>query len=58
LITGLHTVVDVYCGSCSTVLGWKYIYAFEAEQKYKEGLIVLERSKLMKEDITGFFGMK
>jgi hypothetical protein len=25
LITGLHTVADVYCNSCQTVLGWKYV---------------------------------
>lgn len=58
LITGLHSVVDVYCGACSSTLGWKYIYAFEKEQKYKEGLIVLERGKLMKDDMTTFLEMK
>jgi len=25
LITGLHTVADVYCSSCQTILGWKYV---------------------------------
>lgn len=25
LITGLHTVADIYCTSCNTVLGWKYV---------------------------------
>jgi len=25
LITGLHTVVDIYCIDCHTVLGWKYV---------------------------------
>lgn len=25
LMTGLHTVADIYCTSCSTVLGWKYV---------------------------------
>ena len=24
LMTGLHTVADIYCTCCSTVLGWKY----------------------------------
>lgn len=27
LITGLHTVADVYCSSCQTILGWKYVTA-------------------------------
>jgi len=25
LITGLHTVADVYCNCCQTILGWKYV---------------------------------
>lgn len=25
LMTGLHTVADIYCTCCSTVLGWKYV---------------------------------
>lgn len=25
LITGLHTVADIYCTCCNTVLGWKYV---------------------------------
>lgn len=24
-MTGLHTVADIYCTCCSTVLGWKYV---------------------------------
>lgn len=24
LITGLHTVCDIYCITCNCVLGWKY----------------------------------
>ena len=27
LITGLHTVADIYCTTCNTVLGWKYVSA-------------------------------
>jgi hypothetical protein len=27
LITGVHTVADIYCTSCNTVLGWKYVGA-------------------------------
>jgi hypothetical protein len=25
LITGLHTVADIYCIECQSVLGWKYV---------------------------------
>ena len=29
LMTGLHTVADIFCGSCGGCLGWKYLEAFE-----------------------------
>lgn len=25
LMTGLHTVADIFCSNCGTVLGWKYV---------------------------------
>jgi DNA-directed RNA polymerase subunit N (RpoN/RPB10) len=25
LMTGLHTVCDIYCISCQSVVGWKYV---------------------------------
>ena len=25
LITGLHTVVDIFCVGCGSILGWKYV---------------------------------
>ncbi|KAF1893681.1 hypothetical protein Lal_00002194, partial [Lupinus albus] len=50
LLTGLHTVADVYCGDCREVLGWKYERAYEASQKYKEGKFILEKSKIVKEN--------
>ncbi|CAK0784845.1 hypothetical protein CVIRNUC_008050 [Coccomyxa viridis] len=49
LMTGLHTVADIYCTCCNTVLGWKYERAFEESQKYKEGKYILEKAKLMKD---------
>ncbi|KAK9867551.1 hypothetical protein WJX84_005479 [Apatococcus fuscideae] len=49
LMTGLHTVADIYCTSCNTVLGWKYEQAFEETQKYKEGKFIIEKSNVMKE---------
>lgn len=29
LMTGLHSVSDIFCTACSTRLGWKYLEAFE-----------------------------
>ena len=43
LMTGLHTVADVYGSNCQEVLGWKYERAFDATQKYKEGKFILEK---------------
>jgi hypothetical protein len=42
LNTGLHRVADVYCVGCLAKLGWKYLYAHDPSQKYKEGSIILE----------------
>ena len=28
LITGLHSVADIHCTSCNTVIGWKYVRSF------------------------------
>ncbi|KAF4389454.1 hypothetical protein G4B88_006513 [Cannabis sativa] len=50
LMTGLHTVADVYCSDCREVLGWKYERAYEETQKYKEGKFILEKSKIVKEN--------
>lgn len=50
LMTGLHTVADIYCFDCHEVLGWKYERAYEETQKYKEGKFILEKSKIMKEN--------
>jgi hypothetical protein len=50
LITGVHTIADVYCSDCGELLGWKYWKAYEESQKYKEGKIVLENFKIVKEN--------
>lgn len=52
LITGLHTVCDIYCVSCSALLGWKYETAYEQSQKYKEGKAVLEKARMTREEWT------
>ena len=49
LITGLHTVCDIYCVSCSALLGWKYETAYEQSQKYKEGKYIVEKAMVMRE---------
>ncbi|GJN35037.1 hypothetical protein PR202_gb23764 [Eleusine coracana subsp. coracana] len=50
LMTGLHTVADIYCHDCREVLGWKYERADEEAQKYKEGKFIFEKSKIVKEN--------
>eukprot|EP00298_Acanthocystis_sp_HF-20_P010667 c18981_g2_i2.p1 GENE.c18981_g2_i2~~c18981_g2_i2.p1 ORF type:complete len:116 (+),score=25.90 c18981_g2_i2:52-399(+) len=48
LLTGLHTVADIYCSSCQTVIGWKYEHAFEESQQYKVGKFIIERALVFK----------
>jgi hypothetical protein len=50
LLTGLHSVADIYCESCKTTLGWKYEQAFESSQKYKEGKYIIELIHLIKDN--------
>lgn len=42
LITGMHTVADIYCLECEALLGWKYQEAFEESQKYKVRALLQE----------------
>ena len=42
LVTGVHTVSDVRCTFCSSMLGWKYDGAEEESQRYKVGKYILE----------------
>jgi hypothetical protein len=48
LLTGLHTIADIYCTCCDSNLGWKYEEAFEENQKYKEGKVILEKATIRK----------
>ncbi|KAK2361069.1 hypothetical protein P8452_64914 [Trifolium repens] len=50
MITGLHTVVDIFCVTCGSNVGWKYEAAYDKSQKYKEGKFILERFKVMGPD--------
>ncbi|KAL8128876.1 hypothetical protein V2J09_018031 [Rumex salicifolius] len=49
-MSGLHIVRDIYCSSCQQILGWRYDKAYEISEKYKEGLYILERERMVKED--------
>ncbi|KAG8386348.1 hypothetical protein BUALT_Bualt03G0139500 [Buddleja alternifolia] len=47
MLSGMHTVADVFCCCCGQILGWKYEAAHEMTQKYKEGKFVLERERIL-----------
>lgn len=49
LITGLHSISDVHCTTCRTYLGWRYENAYEQEQKYKIGKVILEKAHMIKD---------
>lgn len=48
LVTGAHTVGDISCAQCGSVLGWKYIAAEEEGQKYKIGKFILETKRVLR----------
>lgn len=50
MMTGMHTVADIFCIGCGSIVGWKYETAHEKSQKYKEGKSVLERIKVLGPD--------
>lgn len=46
LVTGRHTVGDISCSQCGSVLGWKYVEAEEESQHYKIGKFILETKRV------------
>ena len=46
LVTGAHTVSDISCRCCGSVLGWKYVHAEEEGQRYKIGKFILETKRV------------
>ncbi|KZW00191.1 yippee-domain-containing protein [Exidia glandulosa HHB12029] len=52
LLTGVHTVCDVFCTGCDERVGWYYVKASDEGQKYKEGewKYLLEKERLTKEN--------
>ncbi|WVZ07698.1 hypothetical protein V8G54_021044 [Vigna mungo] len=55
MITGLHTVADIFCVGCGSIVGWQYETAYEKNQKYKEGKSVLERYKVSGPDGSNYW---
>jgi hypothetical protein len=45
-VTGAHTVGDISCAQCGSVLGWKYVAAEDEGQRYKVGKFILETKKV------------
>ncbi|KAK4730458.1 hypothetical protein R3W88_023446 [Solanum pinnatisectum] len=54
MLTGMHTVVDIFCVGCGSIVGWKYEAAQEKDQKYKEGRFILERFKILGPDGSNY----
>eukprot|EP01083_Nonionella_stella_P059592 155919_1 len=50
LITGLHSVCDIFCKRCNTLIGWTYARAYEPSQRYKEGKFIIEKINLHMEE--------
>lgn len=50
LITGLHSVNDIFCKRCQSMVGWTYSKAYESSQKYKEGKFIVEKINLYLEE--------
>ncbi|KAF8733812.1 hypothetical protein HU200_014662 [Digitaria exilis] len=47
MMTGMHTISDIFCVRCGVILGWKYEAAFDSTNKYKEGKFILDRSQML-----------
>lgn len=50
MTTGIHVVKEASCRGCGQTVGWTYVKAYESDQKYKEGKIILERALVMEID--------
>mmetsp|Transcript_57453 Transcript_57453/g.140219 ORF Transcript_57453/g.140219 Transcript_57453/m.140219 type:complete len:355 (-) Transcript_57453:363-1427(-) len=55
LMTGLHSVCDIFCKRCKTLVGWTYKKAYEQSQKYKEGKFIVEKINLHIEE-SDYYG--
>ncbi|KJE97526.1 yippee-like protein [Capsaspora owczarzaki ATCC 30864] len=50
LMTGSHTVADIFCSGCKTLLGWKYEETSQPSQRYKIGKFIIEKVRMVKEN--------
>jgi len=48
-MTGVYTIAGIFCSNCGEELGWKYLQAYEARQKFKEGKFIIETAKIAKD---------
>ncbi|KAL3846126.1 hypothetical protein ACJIZ3_003529 [Penstemon smallii] len=49
LMTGYFSIAEIICSKCGEEMGWTYVRAYDAKQKYKEGNYILEKAKILKE---------
>ncbi|KAF6153587.1 hypothetical protein GIB67_027454 [Kingdonia uniflora] len=56
MMTGMHTVADIFCVGCGSIVGWKYEFAQDRNQKYKEGKFILELFKVLSPDGGHYVG--
>lgn len=54
LITGMHSVCDIFCNRCRSMVGWTYARAYEPSQKYKEGKYIIEKINLHLEESDAY----
>ncbi|KAJ9649094.1 hypothetical protein H2199_001008 [Coniosporium tulheliwenetii] len=54
LVTGAHTVADISCAVCGSVVGWKYVDAVEEGQRYKVGKFILETRRIWADEEVEF----
>ncbi|CAN6357296.1 unnamed protein product, partial [Urochloa humidicola] len=47
MTTGMHTVCDIFCVACGSMVGWKYLAAVEKTQRYKVGKFLLDRAEVL-----------
>ena len=47
LLTGVHVTSDLHCGTCSALIGWRYLAANDPAQAFKVGSCVIERAFLV-----------
>ncbi len=48
LLTGEHTIQEIYCVRCESNVGWTYLRAYEQSQQYKVGKFILEKGLITK----------